>query len=87
MTTRTKHIKVTKFYYDYKPKNAGPYSPPIPPVPWLQLKGKWLAKIGFTIDTPIKVEAAEGQLILTAEKVQDPSEFAGTCCRCSHSVG
>ncbi len=37
------------------------------PVPWVQMKGKWLAKAGFTIDTPIKVEVAEGRLVLTAE--------------------
>jgi len=36
-------------------------------VPWIQLKGKWLAKAGFTIDTPIKVEVANGRLVLAAE--------------------
>ncbi|MBL4827098.1 MAG: type I toxin-antitoxin system SymE family toxin [Spongiibacteraceae bacterium] len=66
MTAQTKHIKVNKIYYDYKPKNAGPYSV-TPPVPWIQLKGKWLAKSGFTIDTPIKVEVANGRLVLTTE--------------------
>ena len=64
--TAPKHIKVNKIYYDYKPKNAEPGSV-TPPVPWIQLKGKWLAKAGFNIDTPIKVEVADGRLILTTE--------------------
>ncbi|WP_353375032.1 SymE family type I addiction module toxin [Microbulbifer sp. NBRC 101763] len=38
-----------------------------PPVPWIQLKGKWLAKAGFNIDTPIKIEVNDGKLVLTAE--------------------
>ncbi len=29
------------------------------------MRGKWLAKAGFTIDTPIKVKVSEGCLILT----------------------
>ena len=66
MSTQTKHIKVNKIYYDYKPKNAEPCSV-TPPVPWIQLKGKWLAKAGFNIDTPIRIEISNGRLILTAE--------------------
>jgi len=38
-----------------------------PPVPWIQLKGKWLAKAGFNINTPIKVEVDDGRLVLTTE--------------------
>lgn len=29
-------------------------------VPWVQMKVKWLAKAGFTIDTPIKIEVSDG---------------------------
>ncbi|WP_444901921.1 SymE family type I addiction module toxin [Microbulbifer sp. SSSA007] len=36
-------------------------------MPWIQLKGKWLAKAGFNIDTPIKIEVNDGKLVLTAE--------------------
>ena len=67
MTVQTKHIKVNKIYYDYKPKNAGPYSV-TPPVPWIQLKGKWLTEAGFNINTPIRVEVTDGQLVLTVEQ-------------------
>jgi len=66
MTTQTRHIKVNHIYYDYKPKNAEPYSA-TPPVPWIQMKGKWLAKAGFNINTPIKIEVSEGRLVLIAE--------------------
>ena len=66
MTSQTKRIKVNRMHYDYKPKNAEPYST-TPPVPWIQMKGKWLAKAGFAIDTPIKIEVFEGRLVLTAE--------------------
>ena len=66
MTTQTRHIKVNHIYYDYKPKNASPNSV-TPPVPWIQMKGKWLAKAGFTINTPIKIEVFEGKLVLTIE--------------------
>ena len=66
MTTETKHIKVNKIHYDYKPKDAESYSV-APPLPWIHLKGQWLAKAGFNIDTPIKIEIADGRLILTTE--------------------
>lgn len=66
MSTQTRHIKVNHIYYDYKPKNARPNSV-TPPVPWIQMKGKWLAKAGFNIDTPIKIEVSNGRLVLIAE--------------------
>ena len=65
MTTQTRQIKVNHIYYDYKPKNAEPHSV-TPPVPWIQMKGKWLAKAGFAIDTPVTIEVQHGKLILTA---------------------
>ena len=66
MTAQTRHIKVNQIYYDYKPKNAAPCSV-TPPVPWIQMKGKWLAKAGFNINTPIKIEIFDGKLVLIAE--------------------
>jgi hypothetical protein len=64
--TQTRRIKVNHTYYDYKPKNAGPYWV-TPPVPWIRMRGKWLEKAGFTIDTPIKITVSDGCLVLTAE--------------------
>ena len=66
MSTQTRHIKVNHIYYDYKPKNANTNSV-TPPVLWIQMKRKWLAKAGFTIDTPVRVEVSDGRLVLTAE--------------------
>ncbi len=65
-TTQTRRIKVNQFYYDYKPKNA-PSNFIVPPVPWLQLKGKWLEKAGFSINAPVKVTVSQGRLVLTIE--------------------
>ncbi len=65
-TTQTRQIKVSQFYYDYKPKNA-PSNFIVPPVPWLQLKGKWLEKAGFSINAPVKVTVSQGCLILTTK--------------------
>ncbi|MEJ2446309.1 MAG: SymE family type I addiction module toxin [Exilibacterium sp.] len=65
-TQKIRHIKVNQIVYDYKPKRT-PANFVMPPVPWVQLKGKWLEKAGFTIDTPIRIEVSEGRLVLTAE--------------------
>lgn len=66
MSTYTRRIKVHQARCDYKPKNAGPYWV-TPSVPWIQLKGKWLAKAGFNIGAPVTVQVSEGRLVLTAE--------------------
>lgn len=34
-------------------------------VPFINLKGKWRRELGFTVDTPIKVECGEGKLVIT----------------------
>jgi hypothetical protein len=39
------------------------------PIPWIQLKGYWLQKAGFEIDTPVKVRVMEGCLVLTTEEL------------------
>ncbi len=65
-TTQTRQIKVSQFYYDYKPKNA-PAGFIRPPVPWIQLKGKWLEKVGFSIDSQVTITVSQGCLILTVE--------------------
>lgn len=60
-----RNIKVTQTYYMNKlkddPVGAGR------PIPWIQLKGYWLQKAGFEIDTPVKVRVMEGCLVLTTE--------------------
>ncbi len=65
-TTFIKRIKVNQIHYDYKPKHA-PANFIMPPVPWIQLKGKWLEKVGFSIDKPVKISVSQGCLILTVE--------------------
>jgi hypothetical protein len=65
--SETRFIKTGTAYYDYHLKNEGWPRPACRSVPWIQLKGHWLKKAGFDIDTPIKVRAMEGCLVLTSE--------------------
>ena len=68
MTTRK--IKVNQITYTrtIKDKYHSAFDQHInEPVPWVQMKGKWLAKAGFNIDTPITIEISDGKLVLTAE--------------------
>ncbi len=41
-----------------------PYSPELPPIPALRLKGRWLAQAGFGIGSRIEVIVTEGELVL-----------------------
>ncbi len=69
-TTQTRQIKVNRLIYSrtLKDKHHRAFDRHIEePVPWIQMRGKWLAKAGFTIDTPIKVNVSEGCLVLTIE--------------------
>ncbi|MES9879735.1 MAG: SymE family type I addiction module toxin [Sedimenticola sp.] len=36
------------------------------PVPWLQLKGLWLAAAGFDVRTPVRVRVMQGCLVVTS---------------------
>ncbi len=68
MTTRK--IKVNRLFYRriIKDKHHSAFDQYIEEaVPCLQMKGKWLAKAGVTIDTPVKIDVADGCLVLTAE--------------------
>lgn len=38
------------------------------PVPWINLKGFWLAQAGFKIGSRYKIEVFENKLVLTVEK-------------------
>jgi toxic protein SymE len=62
-TCEERFIKVNEIHYLYRlkgdPAGAGR------PVPWIQLKGYWLQRAGFEIDTPVKVRVMDGCLVLT----------------------
>jgi len=70
--------KVTKFPYYRKLKvreslyyhHYGDFQPrdryrPIRPVPWINIKGYWLNKAGFTIGVPLKVKVSKGRIVLS----------------------
>lgn len=59
-----RQIKTGQMVYDYQRKTK---YPPQAKVPWLQLKGHWLEKAGFEINTPVTVRVMEGCLVLTAD--------------------
>ncbi|MCU7937330.1 MAG: type I toxin-antitoxin system SymE family toxin [Candidatus Thiodiazotropha sp. (ex Dulcina madagascariensis)] len=62
-----RRLTVGTLVYYYPPrKDDPPCSPQRPvPVPWLQMKGHWLAEAGFGIQTPVKVRVMPGCLVLT----------------------
>jgi len=56
----TRQIKTGSIIYDYRRKDNSQAK-----VPWLQLKGHWLVRAGFSIDTPVTVRVMEDCLVLT----------------------
>lgn len=59
-----RRITVGHQYYEYRPREAGdPHHSRR--VPWLQMRGDWLAAAGFDIKTPVRVRVMEGCLVLT----------------------
>lgn len=58
----TRRIKIGQVLYDYRRKDQSRAR-----VPWLQLKGHWLDRAGFTIDAPVTGRVMAGCLVLTAE--------------------
>jgi toxic protein SymE len=42
-----------------------------PRVPWIRMRGKWLARAGFNPDTRIRVRVMEGCLVITADAGDD----------------
>jgi len=36
------------------------------PAPWLRLSGRWLQRAGFEIDGVVRVQVAQGKLVITA---------------------
>ena len=61
----TRQIKVTKTYYTPKKAKHG-YGAANVQVPWIQMKGFWLQRAGFDINTPITIQVMEGCLVLFA---------------------
>ncbi|HBR98092.1 MAG TPA: hypothetical protein DD979_12045 [Gammaproteobacteria bacterium] len=64
MKNRT--LKVRKTHRDYILKDK-PYQGN-PATPFLLLKGTWLEKAGFTIDTPVSVTVHKNRLILVPKE-------------------
>ena len=65
-------LKVRKghYYYqhaDFQPRQKYRFCEP---VPWVQIKGYWLNKAGFTIDMPLSVEVQDGCITI---KPQTPA--------------
>ncbi len=58
----TRKLKVRKCYYDYQLLRA--YPPPY--VPWINIRGYWLNKAGFTAGTPLRVNVYRGCLVIKA---------------------
>ncbi len=62
-----RRLTVRQILYQYPPrKDDSPQQNREKWVPWLQMKGIWLEKVGFSIDTPVRVRVMEGCLVLTA---------------------
>ena len=59
-----RQIKIGSMMYEYRRKTKDNTQAT---VPWLQLKGHWLDRAGFGIDTPVTVRIMEGCLVLTVE--------------------
>lgn len=69
-SSRTRHLKVRKGQYEYQAhrrshKEFEPYVAPAP-VPWVEIKGYWLDKVGFSVGTDIHVSVRKGCLVLKA---------------------
>lgn len=59
---KIRQLKVCKTYRSYTLKNK-PYQGN-PATPLIQLKGSWLEKAGFTIDTPVSVIVHKSCLLI-----------------------
>jgi len=55
-------------HYDYRPKGDPSSYLVSRPVPWIQLKGQWLAHAGFIIAAKLKVRVMKGCLVVTMER-------------------
>jgi hypothetical protein len=69
-TPNDRRITVGKAFYEYPPRKDDPPSTSKRsiPVPWLQMKGRWLAQAGFDFRVPVRVRVMPGCLVLTVEE-------------------
>jgi hypothetical protein len=63
---QTRYLKVRTGYRDYFLKNKGHQG--YPTTPYILLKGTWLEKAGFVIDTPVSVQVQPNRLVLTVRE-------------------
>ena len=59
-----RQLKVRETYHSYQPSQSCHQRTLIGEI---HLKGQWLIKAGFEIDSPVKVRVMEGYLVLTSE--------------------
>lgn len=63
-----RRIKVYQSHYESRAKRETFSYRASRPVPWVQLKGDWLARAGFTIHALLKVRVMRGCLVVTVEE-------------------
>jgi hypothetical protein len=66
-----RRIKVYQSYYESRATRETPSQRASRTVPWVQLKGDWLAHAGFAIHALLKVRVMRGCLVVT---VEEPTE-------------
>ena len=64
-------LKVRTSYYDRPYTNLRTKYPEIIKIPWIQLRGHWLKRAGFTLDTPLDVKIQKGRITLTIRPSPD----------------
>ncbi len=61
---KQRQLKVRETYHTYQLKQSCKDRTPIGEI---HLKGNWLVKAGFAIDTPVTVEVKKGRIIVTSK--------------------
>lgn len=70
-TPTERRLTVGTSYYEY-PGHA-PGLGRTRNVPWLQMRGDWLAAAGFDIQAPVRVRVMRGCLVLTVDHTEQES--------------
>ena len=65
-----RRVTVGSLHYEYPPRKDEPPRSPgrFRRVPWLQMRGDWLAAAGFDSQTPVRVRVTPGGLVLTVDE-------------------
>jgi hypothetical protein len=63
MNNRT--LKVRKGHWDYVPKRTSSSGNRV--APFILLKGLWLEKAGFSVDTPVTITVEDGRLSIVRD--------------------